>query len=377
MYDSDTDDGPTNEGEFGQFVSEAGILDWLTDGGATDQAETVDETPAEAETETSTERPRDPETGRFVSAKDDEEAEESSDTTDAEDDTPAEPQETDDEEQEQSDEDEGDFVLEIDDDLQAILEKYDGDVGKALKALGDSQSFIGRQANELGELRRELAEMKQILSQPQQQQQVYVGPYINDIDENPEGLVMEALQRGDGHTMEAALRAWGEVDPFGATTFLLTLQQQAAANAAQAAPAPDQSTTPYAGPTVEQAMSEVVARHPDVEQYLPQVQQVAQEFPTLRDSMRSGTPAVQAQAFEELLKIAKARSNSTETQKAVRRLVLKTQEEVRKEKSDAAVVSAKNRSAATSKSNVDAFLEAFAEATGQDQEGDWITRSNL
>jgi hypothetical protein len=50
---------------------------------------------------------------------------------------------------------------------------------------------------------------------------------------------------------------------------------------------------------------------------------------------------------------------------------------VRKERSDAAVVSAKNRSAATQKSKVDTFLDAFAEATGQDLEGDWITRSNL
>lgn len=124
-------------------------------------------------------------------------------------------------------------------------------------------------------------------------------------------------------------------------------------------------------------MSDVVSRHPDVEKYLPQVEQVAQEFPTLRDSMRSGSPAAQAQAFEELLKIAKARSQGSDTQAAMKRIVLKTQEEVRKEKADAAVVSAKHQSAATSKSNADAFIEAFMEATGQDQEGDWITRSNL
>ena len=361
------DDGPENEGEFGQFVRDAGIVDWLS--ADSDPGEEVEETPVE--TEAAVERPRD-EKGRFAKVEEE---------------TPTDPEvaeyeqqaETTEEQPEETADEDGDIVLEIDDDLQAVLDKYDGDVTKALRALNDSQSMIGRQGNELGQLRSELAEMRQALEQRLQQpaQPQYIGPYVNDIEENPQGLVMEALERGDVPTMERALRAWGEYEPFQAATFLMTLQQQAAEQSPAAmAPAPTAPTTPQ-GPTLEDAMSEVVARHPDVEKYLPQVEQVAQEFPTLRDSMRAGSPAAQAQAFEELLKIAKARSQGSDTQAAMKRIVLRTQEEVRKEKSDAAVVSAKNRSAATPKSRTDAFLEAFMEATDQDSEGDWITRSNL
>jgi hypothetical protein len=362
------DDGPESEGEFGQFLQEEGIMAWLTD--SPDPGEEVEETPAD--TEAAVERPRD-EQGRFTKA----EQEETPDEEVAAEEESA-PETTEEQPEETADEDE-DIVLEIDEDLQAVLDKYDGDVTKALRALGESQSMIGRQGNELGELRAQLNEMKQLMEQgftqrPQQPQ--FISPYVNDIDDNPQGLVMEALERGDVPTVERALRAWGEFEPFEAATFLMTLQQQAAAQSAAVAPAPTESTTPQ-GPTIEAAMSEVVSRHPDVEKYLPQVEQVAQEFPTLRDSMRSGNPAAQAQAFEELLKIAKARSQGSDTQAAMKRIVLKTQEEVRKEKADAAVVSAKHQSAATSKSNVDAFLEAFEEATGQDYEGDWITRSNL
>ena len=364
---SGIDEGPATQGQFEQFLREEGIVDWLT---SADPGEPVPETPVQpTETEAPVERPRDGQ-GRFTKA----EAEEAPEQPEA---TPpenvVEEVAAEDEEQES---DEGNY-LEIDNELQTILDKYDGDVGKALRALGDSQSMIGRQGNELGQLRAEMAQMRQALeqgfSQPQQPQ--YVGPYMNQIDENPSGLAMEALERGDGRTLEAAMRAWGEYEPFEAATFLMTLQQQAA-QAAQFQQAPAPTPLPQQGPTIEAAMAQVVQRHPDVEKYLPQVEQVAQEFPTLRDSMRSGPPVAQAQAFEELLKIAKARSSVSDTQSAMKRIALKTQEEVRKEKSDAAVVSARNRSAATAKTGTDRFLELFAEATGQGLDGDWIERSN-
>lgn len=336
--------GSVSEVEFAEALKEEGVIDWL---GSTAPGE---EAPAETESQ-----PRDAQ-GRFTKATEevagsDEEGTESPEELTEEPETV-----TSDEVPEQPDG--GDYVLEIDDDLQAVLDKYNGDVGKALKALGESQSFIGRQANELGDLRKELAEIRQALQQPQQQPVQYVGPYVNDPDENPQEFVLEALERGDSRAAEKAIRAWGEYEPFEATTFLIQLQQQQAEMAA--APASTAPATPaYNGPSVEQAMSEVVQRHPDVQKYLPKVEQVAKEFPSLRDSMRSGTPAVQAQAFEELLKIAKARSSTSDTQTAMRRLVLKTQEEVRAEKAEAAVVSAKNQSAATESQGDEDFWEAW------------------
>lgn len=365
-------DGPVETpGEFAQFAEESGILAWLTD---TDPGEPVAEEPQLPDTAT-TDRPRN-ELGQFISTKEEEEPVEAP-AAEEEAEAPAAEAATEEAPAEES-ADEGEFVLEIDDDLQSILDKYDGDIGKALRALNESQSMIGRQANEVGELRQQLNEMQQAMQQGFQQvaqQPVFAGPYMNNIDENPQGLVGEALERGDMQTLELAIRAWGEEDPFAASAFLIALNQQAAA-AAMEYEQPQAVSTPQSGPTLEAAMADVVARHPDVEKYLPAVEQVAQEFPTLRDSMRSGAPQLQAQAFEELLKIAKARSSATDTQAAVKRVVLKTQEEVRKERADAAVVSAQHQSAATSRSGLDQFYEAFGEAAERYEARDWITRSN-
>ena len=370
---------PESAADFAAFLEGEGVMDWLSD---TPPGEEVAETPALPDDTGTVERPRD-EQGRFMSTKADEPEDSAEEPIPADAGTEPEAESTPEEPVEaQADEGEGDFVLEIDDDLQAVLDKYDGDLGKALGALKDSQSMIGRQANEVGELRQQLSQLEQAIQQGFAQQQAVPppqmwGPYRNDIDENPQGLVVEAMERGDAQTMDMALRAWGEEDPFGASTFLFALQQQAAqaAPAAPVAQQPVEPTTPQ-GPSLEAAMADVVSRHPDVEKYLPQVQQVAEEFPTLRDSMRAGSPTAQAQAFEELLKIAKTRSSQGDTSAAMRRVILRTQEEVRKEKSDAAVVSAQNQTAATRESAVDEFYRAFGEAADRYDGADWITRSN-
>lgn len=362
-----SDESLETEGQFAQFATESGVLDWLLD---SDPGE-AEEAPADT---VEAQRPRD-EQGRFAKVEAAEEAE--TPNGDTEDVTPSGDTTEETEEPEQAPD--GDVVIEIDDDLQAILDKYDGDVTKALKALGDSQSMIGRQANEVGQLRQELAAMRQALEEgfARQPQQQFMGPYQNDIDENPQGLVVEAMERGDATTMEMALRAWGEEDPFAASSFLFTLQAQAAQAQAQQVQGP---TTPDeragTGPTIEQAMADVVTRHPDVEKYLPQVQQVAAEFPTLRNSMQQGPPAAKAQAFEELLVIAKNRSQAGDTSAAMRKVVLRAQEEVRAEKADAAVVSAQNQTAATRQTRLDEFYTAFGEAADRYQSKDWISQSN-
>lgn len=367
---SGIDESVETQADFAQSLMEDGVMDWLLDSNPGEE-----EAPADTEAPV-VERPRDPETGRFTKAETPEEAAENEGLPPAE-----EPEEEtlEDEEQEIPADDDDDLVIEIDDDLQAVLDKYDGDVGKALRALGESQSMIGRQGNELGDLRRQVEEQNRILQElaqrPQPQPQ-YMGPYMNDIDENPQGLAVEALERGDGRTLELALRAWGEEDPFGATTFLISLQQQAAAQ--QAAQPVEQPTpaTQATGQTLEEAMSAVVARHPDVEKYLPAVQQVAEEFPTLRDSMKQGSPQLQAQAFEELLKIAKARDSET-PKAAMKKVILKAQEEVQQELAEAQVVSAKQQTAATRETRLDEFYRAFDEAAERyGTGGDWITRSN-
>jgi hypothetical protein len=208
----------------------------------------------------------------------------------------------------------------------------------------------------------------------QVQQPQYFGPYQNDLEENPKGLVAEALERGDVQTMEMAIRAWGDEEPFEAAAFLFALNQQQASQ-------PEPEPTPAfqaTGHTLETAMADVVSRHPDVEKYLPGLGETAKEFPTLRNSMESGTPAQKAQAFEELLVITKTRAATSDTSQAMKRVILKTQEEVRKEKADAAVVSAQTQTAAAPEgreARLEEFYRAFEEASGQVENEHWIHRT--
>lgn len=364
---ADVDDGVETQGEFAALMESEGIVDLLMGDSAPGEEASAEEAPDD--TGSAVERPRDPDTGRFVSQQ--ETAEETTETAE----TPAPPDTVEVEEVEADDD--GDIVLEIDEDLEAVLQRYDGDVGKALRSLSEKESMVGRQANEVGELRQQINQLQALVQQGFQQAQQapqYYGPYMNDLEDNPKGLVYEALERGDAQTMQLAIRAWGEEEPFEASTFLFSLQQQAAAEQASVHQQP--SPAYAAGPTLEDAMADVVSRHPDAEKYLPGLGETAQEFPTLRNSLDSGTPAQKAQAFEELLVITKARTAQSDTSSAVKRVILKTQEEVRKEKADAAVVSAQTRSAATPKSGLDQFYEAFDEAAERFSPADWITRSN-
>jgi hypothetical protein len=363
------EDGVETQGELAEAFESEGILQLLMGDSAP-----VGEAPPPDDTGSAVEQPRD-DKGRFQSAKVDDEpaAVETPETPEV----PAQPA-AEAEPAEAPADDDGDIVIEIDEDLEAVLERYDGDVGKALKALAEKESFTGRQANEIGQLRQELAQMRAAVEQgfQQPQQPQYFGPYQHDLD-SPRELVYEALQRGDAQTMEVAIKAWGEEEPFEAATFLFSLQQQQVAQAYEQEPAPAAIAAIGGGESLEQAMADVVSRHPDVEKFLPGLGETAKEFPTLRNSMESGTPAQQAQAFEELLVITKTRAGASDTSSAVKRVILKTQEEVRKEKADAAVVSAQTRSAATAQpTGLDRFYEAFDEAAERFSPADWIARSN-
>ncbi|GIV03972.1 MAG: hypothetical protein KatS3mg015_2802 [Fimbriimonadales bacterium] len=358
-------EAPTTADEFAQSLIDDGIADWLLDKTpdfpevSRGQSDTVEESP--------TERPRDPETGRFVSKATVEETEEV-ETPEAPEEDTAKGEETSDENVE--DEDHEQLAFELDPEALSVLDKYDGDLNKALSALKESQSLIGRQGNELGELRQQLAELVELV-QANQANSMLFAPYRNSLEDDPQALVIEVLERAqqtgyfDEETYAEAIVAWGEEDPFGAARLDAQVQfakQQAAAIAAQ-----QQSAIGLQQDgDLKAEMAAVVQRHPDVEKYLPAVGEIAKEFPTLRASMAHGTAAERAKAFEELVRIAKSRAAVPDTSSALKRVVLKTQEEVRKEKADAAVISAGRQTAATAaKTGIEAFYEAFDRATGQ------------
>lgn len=262
-----------------------------------------------------------------------------------------------------------DIVLEIDDpDVAAFLEKYDGDLNKALRGATELQRLQGRQGQELGELREmkgQLEALQQIVAQ--QQQPRFAGPDPRVlIEDDPKAAAHLAVQQGDANTMMAAVQAWAEEEPFEAALFVTNLQQEYAISQLREElqgqqPAP-------ADPELElaKAMAPVLQRHPDLEQHLPDIGEAAKERPLLRRALEEGSPQERAQALEDLYVIARSRQTGDTSAEAIRRIQVRSKAEAEQAKAEAAVVSASRGSAASAgqPTGADLFRTAFREYTG-------------
>jgi hypothetical protein len=111
----------------------------------------------------------------------------------------------------------------------------------------------------------------------------------------------------------------------------------------------------------DQEVAALLTKHPDLEQYLPQIGEVLQERALLKQALDSGTPSQKAQALEDAYLIARSRSVGTDTSAAVRKVQAKVSEESKQARAQAAVVRASRGSAAsaTQPTRVENFLDAF------------------
>lgn len=330
--------------------------------------------------EDATGRLHDPETGKFIEKPEDEEGSDEAETQ-------AEDQQAEDEQEDSA----GDFVIEVDDEetadrVQAVLEKYDGDPAKALLALVEAQSLIGRKGNEaaqanaeLDQVRAELAQIKdgqdavlQRLSQP-------VVPITNElIETDPASAAEQAVLQDNVQALQAAIGAWQngtdyvDANPEAARYFLekLALEAQIAEQHSQAS-----AEAPVADATQAQLdveVQKVVDRHPDLEQYVPAIAEAANENPLLQRAMETGTPSERAQALEALTVIAKSRQGADTSREALQRVQIRVKQEADDAKRSARVVSASRGTAAAAgqPTGVDQFLAAFDAHLGLDMSGE-------
>ena len=323
-------------------------------------------------------RHHDPETGKFVEKTDVE-----GDTEDVENDQEASQEEgsegdTGEDAEEDSDDD---FVIEVDDEetaerVQAVLEKYDGDPAKALVALSEAQSLIGRKGNEAAQanaeleaVRAELAAIKagqdglmQRLSQP-------IIPITQDlIDENPAAAAEQAVLQDNAQALQAAINAWQngtdyvEPNPDAARLFLekLALKVQMDELAA-AQPSTSGAVVVPPQQELDTEVRKVLAKHPDLEQHMPAIAEAANDNPLLKRVMETGSPVERAQALEALTVIAKSRSASDTSRESLKRVQIRVKQEADEARAKARVVSASRGSAATASqpSRVDQFLAEF------------------
>ena len=227
--------------------------------------------------------------------------------------------------------------------VNAYLQKYNGDIGKALEAALHAQAKLGEQGQELGELRRMVEEVRD-----RPQPQAPTSPFVNEqlqaaIDDNPAQVAQWALQNENPHVYEAALSEWYDQDPKAATRFEITLNRELAKQEAQASIAPEIESVR------EREKARVMAdAHRALAQKYPDFQQVLETATSdevagidrnlLAQAMESNPAAAQ----ELVYRWVKSERGQKEAAQNAQRT-----EEVRQEKREAAVVTQENQSEAT------------------------------
>lgn len=296
---------------------------------------------------------------------------------------PAVEQEEEQGEQEEGVEESSDFVIEVDDEetaarVQAVLEKYDGDPAKALVALSEAQSLIGRKGNEaaqanaeLDALRAELAAIKQGQDTLMTRLSTPVIPITQDlIEQDPATAAQQAIAQDNVQALEAAITAWSqgteyvEANPDAARFFLEKIALEA-----QMSELRSSSTTAPVEPLqaqIDAEVQKVLERHPDLEEHTTAIADAAKDNPILARAMETGTPVERAQALEALTVIAKSRTGSDTSREAMKRVQIRVKQEADEARANARVVSASRGSAAVASQSpgVDEFLEAFEARMG-------------
>lgn len=177
----------------------------------------------------------------------------------------------------------------------------------ALRArLEDKDSFIGRQSNELGELRRQVEELARVQQQQQHQRPLDEDEFDEIMDENPAQAVAVAVQTQDGLRFQKALKTWYEVDPYSATEYRLQMERQQQQEMVQQQQA--QSQEYIQSQQLNQAYTMVKAKHPDFAQYEQAMAEAAKLAPHLLEPLKYGDPQSKERVIESLYLMGKGLS---------------------------------------------------------------------
>lgn len=260
------------------------------------------------------------------------------------------------------------WVLDIDPDVQSFLEKYDGDLNKALRGAVEAQKMVGRQSGELGELRKVQSDLESLRAEIQQRaNQPAPQPmpdYRSMIEEDPRTAAVTAYENGHWEAMGAALASWKDEDPVEARLFAMNVKHEADMLQQRIDFEQRLEERPVGDPAeaFTKAVTGMVQKYPDLEATLPAIGEVAKERPLLRVVLETGEPAERVAALEDLYLIAKSRSIATDTSEAVRQVQVRVSDEARQARAAAAVVSTSGASAAAGDqpTKADEFRSAFA-----------------
>jgi len=240
--------------------------------------------------------------------------------------------------EDETESEEGDDVLylDIDDATQELIDsKYGGDLGKALQALRESQSVIGRQGNEMGALRAQLEQAMEQLRGDLLAAQPYAAWPDEYADTSEQAaafrvIAEQAFDRRDPQTFGKAFQAWEEVDPVSAGLYrdLKEMQVRQIEQAAQAPVVDDEAT-------LEAKITEITSEIPQLndESFQAEVNAELEKTPSLKAVLWGQVPGVSVEERATILREAAqrvvARTTSETVQAARKRIAIRTSEEAR------------------------------------------------
>lgn len=277
---------------------------------------------------------------------------------------PAEP-----EAQEQARDDAGRFLPKFDDpDIQSYIEKFGGDISQALRSAVEAQSLIGRQGQELGELRALRQEMEAIRQQISSTPAAPAALPSNTqelLEDDPGTLAQWAFENGRQDVYDQAMDAWFELAPRQASRFeqavlMGEMQRQMESRIEPiATPLAEQS----AAREIVQAQRELGLRFSDFNEILGTATEAELAgFPRdVAEKAQTGTYQEKISALETLYRWVKAERllagpmTQTDTTDAQR------QAEAEEAKQQAVVVSASSAPAREGKSGVQEFKNFLLE----------------
>ena len=272
---------------------------------------------------------------------------------------------------------EAEEVVSADPAVAAFLNKYGGDVDKALAGAVHLQRKAGEQSNELGDLRRmvdELSNLSQAIqsqNQPQQQQyvdQATVDWYDQQVIDSPAQALEWARQQQNPLLVQRGLSVWKDIDPYAAAVYTNRLENQAIQaqmqeQMRQQAQLPQQAT-------VSLALQAVLNRNPQFTNYNDALEATMQKHPfaaeALKQASDSGVPQQIEGAIETLYSLAMGDT--------LQSLAL-TPAATGQESTTVDVVEptvSETRDPAPEPSGTDRFREAFRQESERVRKGVWV-----
>jgi len=195
--------------------------------------------------------------------------------------------------------------------VAAFLQKYNGDVTKALEGAVHLQRRAGEQSNEVGELRRMVDELSQIKEGMQQQSQYQQQPVLDQatVDwfdqqaiDNPYGMAEYARQQQNPILLQRALSTWKEMDPYAASVY--TNELRLAEQKAQFEQQIQKAQQLPLDSSIHVALTNVQSRNPHYVNYSDGIEETMTKYPSAAKAVQlaaeSGNRAELEAAIETL-----------------------------------------------------------------------------